>query len=598
MFRQVFQALSSLEYRGYDSFGFGATLNGGFHTAKRVGPVSDSTASDFGDFDLATTLVAHTRWATHGGVSERNCHPHVSSDGVVCIVHNGVIANFSELASALRGSRLSSDTDTEVGANVIAAAIAASPGRLESALADAMSRMDGEFAICGLLADRPDWMFALKRKSPLAIAMLADGVACSSDRDAFSAFAGEVDVVQLADDQLCIYREGVVELFQVGPDGRVERIAPTMERIRPGAEETDKAGHSHYMIKEIHEAPRAVVAVAEMLAGTTARVVDEMVASEVTMTGSGSAYYVTVIGQYLFQAIAGAYIPTHPSDEYANLRQFSRRDLLLAVSQSGETFDTLEVVRAAKERGALVVAINNVASSTMQRLADVAIYQNAGREICVLSTKSIVSQAAAFYLLAVELGTRTGRVGAKDATELRDDLTRLPDALRAVIAASSGEIKRIATENCRIEHWFFIGRGPQYAIALESALKFKEVSYLHAEGMPAGFFKHGTISLIDDHFYTVVFLPSAKTGHLYQATIDNVHEIRARGGNVIGIGHDVPSAAARELFLDYIQLPDVNPHLNLLTQLVCGQLLAYHCALSLGRNIDRPRSLAKSVTVR
>ncbi|MEM7392916.1 MAG: SIS domain-containing protein, partial [Verrucomicrobiota bacterium] len=317
------------------------------------------------------------------------------------------------------------------------------------------------------------------------------------------------------------------------------------------------------------------------------------------MTGSGSSFYVTMIGQYFFNKIGGTYVPAHPSDEFMNLKTLSRRDLVIAISQSGETFDTLEVLRQAKSRNSAIVAINNVRNCSMHRLADMPVYQDAGKEVCVLSTKSIVSQVTAMYLLAVEMGLRTGQRSEQAYAALLGDLEKLPDVLGLIVSEYADEIKRVAYQNCNIEHWFFIGRGAHYPVALESALKFKEVSYLHAEGMPAGFFKHGTISLIDKNFYTVVFLPSPIHDHeLYQATIDNIYEIRARQGNVIGLGHQIPKQLEQDLFFEYITLPDVNEHLNILVQLVAGQLLAYYSAVALDRNIDKPRALAKSVTVR
>ena len=267
--------------------------------------------------------------------------------------------------------------------------------------------------------------------------------------------------------------------------------------------------------------------------------------------------------------------------------------------KGGETFDTLEIMREAQKSKAFTMALNNVDASSMQRMADIPIFQSSGKEVCVLSTKSIVSQVGALYLMSNALGRRFGQISDEHYSSNIKDFNTLPKVLDLIFKEYSNEIRRVAYQNSTIDHWFFMGRGAHYPVALESALKFKEVSYLHAEGMPAGFFKHGTISLIDDDFYTVAFLPSKiNNPELHQMTLDNIYEICARKGKVIGFGHQIPRSLRNELFFEYIELPDINPELNIVSQLLAGQLFAYYCALSLNRNIDRPRALAKSVTVR
>lgn len=598
LFKQAFNALRSLEYRGYDSFGFGALSEQSIHTVKRVGAISETCTDDFAAFTDLHTIIGHTRWATHGGVTEPNSHPHLSTDGRVGIVHNGVIANFARLVADNPQWQLRSETDTEAAANVIADLLAQHPNDMVAALAAALRKLEGEFAICGVLVDKPSTMFALKRKSPLAVGKLDGGIVFSSDRTAFCEFAQQMDLLHLEDDTLLLYHDHTTQLYHLQNNTLVECTLEYQHESLEG-QAADLAGFPHYMLKEIHESPAAMQTMMQNLENLKVPLVNEMLLSDLSMTGSGSAYYVTMMGQYFFNAIGGTYVPTHSSDEYLNLKSLSRRDLILAVSQSGETFDTLEVLRHGKEKKAAIVCINNVQKCSMQRLADVAVYQGAGKEVCVLSTKSVISQVSGLYLLAVEMGLRTGKLTEKSYSQLLGDYDEMPDVLNAVISDYADEIKRIAYQNCTIAHWFFIGRGAHYPVGLESALKFKEVSYLHAEGMPAGFFKHGTISLIDKYFYTVVFLPSPINAHdLYQATIDNIYEIRARGGHVIGIGHQLPKSIVNELFFEYITLPDVNPHLNILLQLLAGQLLAYYSAVALNRNIDKPRALAKSVTVR
>ncbi|MDI9336688.1 MAG: SIS domain-containing protein, partial [Gammaproteobacteria bacterium] len=273
--------------------------------------------------------------------------------------------------------------------------------------------------------------------------------------------------------------------------------------------------------------------------------------------------------------------------------------LVIAVSQSGETFDVLEALRKAKQAKAKILAMNNVAKSTMQRMADYRLLLHAGSEMSVLSTKSVIAQIGLLYLVSIRYAQVYAKEEPSRLAQYREDYLRLSTVIDRLLRTSLTHIQKIAYTFCRIKHWFFIGKGVQYPVALESALKFKEVSYRHAEGMSAGFLKHGTISMIDSDFFTLVFLPNRSTDEeLFYATLDNVYEIKARGGNVLGIGSENLEEGVKALFLDYIPYQPTNKWLDVVSQLIIGQLLAYYCALALGRNIDKPRALAKSVTVR
>ena len=597
-FDTAFAGLKALEYRGYDSFGFAGLVDEEIGLFKKVGAISESSINEINHLTAARTLVGHTRWATHGRVVQENAHPHSDHQNRIALAHNGVIANFAALKVANPQWDLSTETDSEVAANVIADAIEAADGDLKQALRSAIETLEGEFAICGIVRGRQDTIFAIKRKSPLILGQ--HGAAClvASDRAALAEFAETMPMAFLDDDCLVVFEEGDLTA-EIREAGLWQTIELGFEKEDLSASKADLEGYPHFMLKEINESAEAVTAMRSELAMDLDAIVTDMQVSEVSMTGSGSSYYVSMIGQYFFRSLAHFSVPTYPSDEYLNLRALSRRDLVMAISQSGETFDTLEVFREAIAAKAGTIAINNVTGSSMQRLAEYPIFQNSGKEVCVLSTKSVISQISALYLMAAELGLRNGFLRRDDHVQKLKDYTALPDVLRRVIAGCSETIKRVAYHNSRIEHWFFIGRGAHYPVALESALKFKEVSYLHAEGMPAGFFKHGTISMIDDNFYTVVFLPSpVNAPALYQLTLDNIYEIRARGGKVIAFGHGVEPQVRDELFYEYIDLPDLNAELNTLIQLTAGQLFAYYCAVSLNRNIDKPRALAKSVTVR
>ncbi|MBD2303675.1 glutamine--fructose-6-phosphate transaminase (isomerizing) [Nostoc sp. FACHB-190] len=592
------KGLMRLEYRGYDSFGFAGFVEDDFLVKKAVGAITQVfKADEYRNFDKCNIMIAHTRWATHGGVNEINAHPHFSFDKKVCIVHNGVITNFQSLLQEAKGWNVISQTDTEVAANIFSEGILKQQDILHG-LSWMFSKLEGEFAIVAMLKDEPETLVGLRRKSPLIVAKIEQNIVFASDELAFIDFGSKAEIVYLDDDEAVICKKGELKFYGF-KEGCLTEIKKDFVTKEVSAEESSLGEYSHYMLKEINEEPQAVINILSSVESHKHEIIEDIHQSQINIVGSGSAFYVSQIGQYFFGQLAGRYAFTHPSDEMLNLKQFKRNDHLIAVSQSGETFDTLEVVRNAKLAGAYITSINNVRESTCQRLANFPIFQNAGKEVCVLSTKSILSQVCCLYLLALELSYRNGSIKTDVYDAMIAEYRKLPDALKFVIHRQNELIKRIAYQNCNIEHWFFIGRGVYYPVAMESALKFKEVSYLHAEGMPAGFFKHGTISLIDEKFYTVAFIPSLLgEPNLYEATLDNLHEIKARGGNIIGIGHTPVTAFDNSFFLDYIEVPDVSRYLNSCLQLCVGQLLAYHCAVALNRNIDRPRALAKSVTVR
>jgi glucosamine--fructose-6-phosphate aminotransferase (isomerizing) len=597
-FKAAFEGLKSLEYRGYDSFGFGALIDNELTTLKKIGAISDYKQDDFSKFNSASTVVGHTRWATHGSVTEGNSHPHTDINNTLLIAHNGVIANFASLKSDNPDWVLSSETDTEVAANVLADELASNKGNVMLSLQLACERLEGEFAICGVIRGAEDKIFVIKRKSPLILAKYKKGVIVSSDRTALAEFSDTIDMTYIADDTAIFFDGKNIEATQLNEGGWVKcELAFHSEDL--ASSKSDLGNFPHFMLKEMSECSNAAKSIQASLEPFLGKIIDEINVSDFSLTGSGSAFYVGMIGQYFFKSLANKYVSAHPSDEFLNVKPLTRRDAVLGISQSGETFDTLEVMREAKEKKAFTIALNNVDASSMQRISDIPVFQNSGKEVCVLSTKSIVSQVAALYLMSNKLGQRSGQLSEAKYSSNIEDFNKLPSVLSLIFRDYSNEIRRVAYQNSKIEHWFFIGRGAHYPVALESALKFKEVSYLHAEGMSAGFFKHGTISLIDDNFYTVVFLPSkVNDPDLHQMTIDNIYEIRAREGKVIGFGHQIPRELRDDLFFEYIELPDINPELNIVSQLLAGQLFAYYCALSLNRNIDRPRALAKSVTVR
>jgi glucosamine--fructose-6-phosphate aminotransferase (isomerizing) len=593
------ERLASMEYRGYDSYGLACLdADGRIAVRKDVGSVGRAAqAGRFDDMAESLLAVAHTRWATHGGVTAANAHPHLSDDATVAVVHNGVIKNYQELRRRLEaeGVTFRSETDSEVAAHLIAWHLRLGAGVLD-AVARTTAQLDGEYALAVVTLADPQAVYGARHKSPLVVSHNGRHGIVASDQ---MALRGMDTMVVLDDGDLVRVTASAIEMF-TALDGQVAPASRAAVALDDRQQDAQLGDYPHWMLKEINDVPAAVRTVVDLPSERFAGVVPPAGPRPVTLVGAGSAFYVAQIAQYLLAGLARVPAVALPSDEAPYLAQFQPGDTVIAVSQSGETFDTLEVVRAAVEAGAVLTSICNVPSSTQERLATHRIRQGSGPEVCVLSTKSIVSQLVILARLALETGRAGGTLTPPRYQAHLDSLRRLPATLRRFIDDQALTIHDLAKKHSHVEDWFFIGRGPLYPAACESALKFKEVSYRHAEGMGAGFFKHGTISLIDADFYTVALLPSRQAApERYAATLVAVSEIAARGGPVIGIGPEDADPDDRAAFTDYLPLPYHGDDVaDVVLQLVAGQMLAYYCALDLGREIDQPRSLAKSVTVR
>ncbi|MBD8548179.1 glutamine--fructose-6-phosphate transaminase (isomerizing) [Sphingomonas sp. CFBP 8760] len=585
------RALEQLEYRGYDSYGFAFVTPTGFDIVRGVGPLSEQApALIAGGLPPAHATIAHTRWATHGKVSVPNAHPHRSFDGKFAVVHNGVIDNYLELRRDLtaHGIVFASETDTEVIAHLLAHHYAATAD-LDAALHATLASLSGEFGLAITCTDRPDLLIGVRRLSPIAVGIAGGaGYVCS---DPIAVAGQDGWIAYLEEDEIAFVTANAVRVASFATADFPARD-PQRVPLTTVAEASELGPWPHYMIKEINETADAVRTVAAMPRSTFAPAVARLAQGDIALCGAGSSHYVCMLGQYFFYQIAGRRAICHSADEFMNLARLDADATLIAISQSGETYDTLRVMEYAQGDGATLVSVNNVAGATAQRMAEFPILQQAGREVCVLSTKSVVSQTAIAWRLAAELAAGDG--GADMA-----DLTALATQLDGLVQDLSATIRDVAERYRWIEHWFFLGRGIHWPVAAESALKFKEVSYIHAEAMPAGFLKHGTISLIDEKFFTVAFIPNAQSDpESFAHVVSSLHEIAARGGNIIGFGHDLPSAFAEGLLEAYVELPSVSKFMDPVIQMVAGQLFAYHGAVKLGRNIDRPRALAKAVTVR
>jgi glucosamine--fructose-6-phosphate aminotransferase (isomerizing) len=534
--------------------------------------------------------IAHTRWATHGGVSLKNAHPHLSCDRGFAVVHNGIISNHETLRTELtaHGHRFSSETDTEVFVHLLEEMYR--PGvSVEGAFIQALRRLEGSFAIAMISSHDPRRIFCARQKSPLILGIGSEANFVGSDVNAFLNHTRKAILLEDGEYALISGDDYCVRSISSG-----QVCSKRILEIDWDTVTAEKAGHKHYMEKEIWEQPDVInraMEVPQKEISSLARLMLE--AQRSILVGVGTTYYVALFGQYLMAAIAGEFAPALSSDEALALSLTNPETLLVAISQSGETFDTLQALRHAEASGAHTAAIVNVPGSSMTREAQIVIQQNSGPEICVISTKAAMAQMVILIRLATELGYLKQHGSTTSNLQILDELAHLPKLIEIALRTQQGHIHNLAVRYHHKRNWFFLGRGIHTPIAFESALKMKEVTYLHAEGMPAGFLKHGTLSLIDPEIPSVFLIPPKEEKELYELTMSSVEEVHARQGKVIAFSFD----DARGRFDEEVRLPKASPRIAPLLHLLAGQLLAYETAVALGRNVDRPRSLAKSVTV-
>ena len=592
--RKLLRSIAALEYRGYDSCGMALQRNGTIDIRKNVGTVEAVNAVErFADMK-GRVGIAHTRWATHGGVTRANAHPHSDGESRLAVVHNGIISNYRELRERLEeaGAAFRSETDTEAVAHLAAEKIARSGGDVEAGFVEAIGELEGTFALAMVSADAPGTIFCVKRESPLVIGLGDDANHVGSDFSAFIEFTRQAIIMEDGEYALVTPGSCVVRSLLTR-----ERIDKRVTEIEWDAETARRGGYPHFMLKEIYDQPATVQAALD-IPGDEIRALARMIheSGRCFLGGVGTTFYVASMAQYFFSRMAGAYLPVVSTDEFPHLAELGAGDAFCAVSQSGETYDTLSALRRAKAGGAKTAAVVNVPGSTLARSVDIPILQRAGPEKCVISTKAAMSQAIILLLASFELGRLTGRLDAREAGELRAEAASLPDLVLETLNERSGFLHAAAGAHQRMKNWFYLGRGVYFPTALECALKMKEVTYLHAEGMSAGFLKHGTISLIDENMHTIVLMPAPGEEGLHALTRSSAEEVRARGGFLLGFRFE-GDEAARGLFSEEVVLPRVSGTLAPFLHMVAGQLLAYFLAVVLKRDVDRPRALAKSVTV-
>jgi glucosamine--fructose-6-phosphate aminotransferase (isomerizing) len=591
----LFNAMKRMEYRGYDSAGVAVFSDHGLVIEKDAGRVAQ-LEQRVSQLNLRGHVgIGHTRWATHGVPNQMNAHPHGDPQRRIVLVHNGIIENYGALKTELMrgGAKFKSDTDTEVLAHLINKFYS---GDLVSAVQSALSLVRGTYGLTIVCSEEPDKIVAARMGSPMIIGHSKDENFVASDVAAFINFTR--DVTYMEDGEIAVVTAAGVEHRTLSND-RVDRH---LEQITFDIAAIEKSGFSHFMLKEICEQPRTVadgmrgrllVEEGTTKFGGLRTLKDEFFnAKRIIMIGCGTSWHAGLVGEYIFEELAG--VPAEV--EYAS--EFRYRSpiiepgtIVLAISQSGETADTLAAVKEAKRHGAKVFGICNVVGSSIARETDAGVYIHAGPEIGVASTKAFTSQITVLLMLALALG-RTRRVSAAQGRELVTEMSALPGKIQRILM-NRERIETIANDLCEHRNFLYLGRGVNFPVALEGALKLKEISYIHAEGYPAAEMKHGPIALIDDDM-PVVFI-AIKDG-TYEKVMSNIQEVRARGGRVLAIAtegdREIENHADQVIFV-----PDTHPLLTPLLTVIPLQLLAYYIAVLRGCDVDQPRNLAKSVTV-
>ncbi len=589
------EGLKRLEYRGYDSSGVAILQDSGAFLVKSAGKVAALEAKLSGAPEKGSTGIAHTRWATHGKPTEANAHPHADCKNSLFVVHNGIIENFVKLKKGLeeKGHFFRSETDTEVLAHLMEENY---NGSLDAAVQKALAFVEGTFGIAVLHVAHPGEIVVARRGSPMILGIGDDEALAASDVSALALHTKQV--LYLEDNEVAHLRAGDFSITTL-ENNPVNR---QVETLAFDVGTADKQDFPHYMLKEIHEQPEAVEntlrgrldrseGVAKL--GGLEPVADRLrQVRHLIIISCGTSHYAGLYGRYVFETLTDLTVENELASEF-RYRKLNLRNntAVLAISQSGETADTLAALREAKRKGALVLGMVNVVGSSIARESEAGIYTHAGMEIGVASTKSFTTQMAGLLLMALWVG-RAQNLSYSEGSRIIREMDRIPDKMRKVLGQADA-IRKLAGSYYEHRHFLFIGRKYQYPVAMEGALKLKEISYIHAEGYAAGEMKHGPIALIDPHFPTMALAPDDDS---YEKVVSNIQEIKARDGKVIAVtsaGNDTIGKLAD----DVITVPDTLDLLSPLLTVLPLQLFAYYCAARRGCEIDKPRNLAKSVTV-
>ena len=597
----IINGLKRLEYRGYDSAGF--VVNAGkFISEKTKGKVSDLEEKSAKDtLSGATFGIGHTRWATHGVPNDVNSHPHFSNSGKLVIVHNGIIENYQPIKQRLlkEGYVFHSDTDTEVLVNFIEYIKNKKQLPLEEAVRYALNEVVGAYAIAVMEEDHPSKMVVARLGSPLVIGIGENEFYIASDASPFIEYTQ--NALYLEDGEMA-----TIELnqeVQVRKIRNNEEVDPTIQELKLSIDAIEKGGYEHFMLKEIFEQPQSIQDTMRgrlledhttKISGINNNLKQFLSADRIVIVACGTSWHAGLVGEYLFEELTRIPVEVEYASEFRYRNPvINPSDVVIAISQSGETADTLAALKLAKERGAFIYGICNVVGSSIARLTDSGTYTHAGPEIGVASTKAFTTQLTVLTLLALHLGHKKGTIDHTTYKKLCQNLALVPDLVAKTIEMTKDKVIEIAQEYKDVSNCIYLGRGYNFPVALEGALKLKEISYIHAEGYPAAEMKHGPIALIDENM-PVIFLAPSK-GH-YEKVVSNAQEIKARKGKIIAVVTENDTQMS-SLADHTLEIPEVDEIFSPILSVIPLQLLSYHIATMRGCNVDQPRNLAKSVTV-
>ena len=598
----VIDGLKRLEYRGYDSAGVAVYDGQKLNLSKTKGKVTDLEQRAKSDNNIIGNIaIGHTRWATHGVPNDVNSHPHVSNSGELTIIHNGIIENYEPLKQVLieRGYNFKSDTDTEVLINLIEYVQKSENIKLGKAVQIALNQVIGAYAIAVFDSKKPNEIVVAKLGSPLAIGVGVDEYFIASDASPFIEFTKQA--VYLEDEELAIIRKGKdLKIRKIKDDTLVDT---SIQELKINLEQIEKGGYDHFMLKEIYEQPNAIKDTYRgrllanegliKMSGIDDHIEKFLNADRIIIVACGTSWHAGLVSEYIFEEFARIPVEVEYASEFRYRNPIiTEKDVIIAISQSGETADTLAAIKLAKSKGAFVFGICNVVGSSISRETHAGAYTHAGPEIGVASTKAFTTQITLLTLMALKLAQSKGTISKTDFRYILQELELIPGKVEKALL-SNGSIKEISNIYKDSKNFLYLGRGYNFPVALEGALKLKEISYIHAEGYPAAEMKHGPIALIDENMPVAVI--ATRKGH-YEKVVSNIQEIKSRKGKIIGIvteGDETVKALADHV----IEIPETVEALTPLLTTIPLQLLSYHIALMLNKNVDQPRNLAKSVTV-
>ena len=597
----VLKGLKRLEYRGYDSAGI-AVLNGeALNMFKRSGKVANLEAYAMEHNTEGHAAIGHTRWATHGLPNDINAHPHFSNDESIAVIHNGIIENYDSLKKKLisHGYSFKSETDTEVLVHLIDDIRKNDNLSIAEAVRRALHYVDGAYAIVVISKDNPNQLVAARKSSPLVVGIGNEGdFFLASDATPIIEYTKRV--VYLNDEEIAVVdlNEGL-RIFNIGNQEKT----PFIQKLEMELEALEKGGYEHFMLKEIHEQPRSIqdclrgrvnsnegwVALLGLLDYETKMIK----AKRLIIVACGTSWHAALVGEYLIEDLARINVEVEYASEFRYRNPIiDEKDIVIAISQSGETADTLAALELAKSKGATILGVCNVVGSSISRVTDAGCYTHAGPEIGVASTKAFTAQVTVLTLMALSLAHKKGTISESAFHALLTELEDIPAKVKEVLKTNS-IIEKIAAEYADAANALYLGRGSSFPVALEGALKLKEISYIHAEGYPAAEMKHGPIALIDENMPVFVI---ATKGNSYEKVVSNIQEVKARKGKIIAIVTE-GDVNVKEMADHVIEIPETHEYLVPLLATIPLQLLSYHIALMRGCNVDQPRNLAKSVTV-